>query len=65
MEFGLEFTLIVGTDHLDTERDFFDDIIDEIDGISLLVTSINAPQLSFSNYYNMSAKAVDYMSLVS
>ena len=37
VELGLELMAIVGSDFLDAERELFDDVIDEVDGVGLCV----------------------------
>jgi hypothetical protein len=41
VDFGLEFVAVIRPDFTDSERELFNDIVDEVDGIGLGVTSID------------------------
>ena len=45
MELGLELMPVVGPDFLDAEREFFDDVIDEVDrvGLSVFIVDLKRP----------------------
>ena len=41
VEFGLELMAIVGSDFADAERELVDDVIDEVDGIGLVMALVD------------------------
>ena len=41
VEFGLEFMAVIGADHLDAKRELFDDVINEVHRVYLIVLVVD------------------------